>query len=122
MTKTSAISMMPALMACTSSPMPGTRTTTVTPASLAISTSSWPTPTVSMRTPRELFAIERMQLKPLPAWIPEVYRLHQRTVDVEGYVALNSLRYSVPFAWIGRSVEVRETRDKVEIELDRKSV
>jgi hypothetical protein len=34
--------------------------------------------------PRELFAVERMHLKPLPAWIPEVYRLHQRTVDVEG--------------------------------------
>ena len=68
--------------------------------------------------PRELFAIERMRLKPLPVWIPEVYRLLQRTVDGEGYVAVNSLRYSVPFAWIGRRVEVRETRDKVEIELD----
>ena len=34
--------------------------------------------------PRELFAVERPQLKPVPAWIPEVYRLHQRTVDVEG--------------------------------------
>src|SRR5580698_2776021 len=31
--------------------------------------------------PRELFAVERLHLKPLPAWIPEVYRLHQRTVD-----------------------------------------
>jgi hypothetical protein len=31
--------------------------------------------------PRELFAVERMHLKPLPAWIPEVYRLHQRTVS-----------------------------------------
>ena len=68
--------------------------------------------------PRELFAIERMHLKPLPAWIPEVYRLHQRTVDVEGYVSVNSIRYSVPVGWIGRSVEVRETRDKIEIELD----
>jgi len=68
--------------------------------------------------PRELFAIERMRLKPLPVWIPEVYRLLQRTVDGEGYVAVNSLRYSVPFGWIGRRVEVRETRDKVEIELD----
>src|SRR3982751_5828759 len=37
--------------------------------------------------PRELFAVERMHLKPQPAWIPEVYRLHQRTVDVEGYVS-----------------------------------
>lgn len=68
--------------------------------------------------PRELFAIERMHLKPLPAWIPEVYRLHPRTVDVEGYVSVNSIRYSVPVAWIGRRVEVRETRDKFEIELD----
>jgi transposase len=68
--------------------------------------------------PRELFAIERLHLKPLPAWIPEVYRLHQRTVDVEGYVSVNSIRYSAPVSWIGRRVEVRETRDKIEIELD----
>ena len=68
--------------------------------------------------PRELYAVERLHLKPLPAWIPEVYRLHQRTVDVEGYVAVNSLRYSVPVSWIGRNVEVRETRDKIVIELD----
>jgi hypothetical protein len=68
--------------------------------------------------PRELFAVERLHLKPLPAWIPEVYRLHQRTVDVEGYVSLHSTRYSTPVSWIGKRVEVRETRDKVEIELD----
>jgi len=46
--------------------------------------------------PRELFAFEQRHLKPLPAWIPEVYRLHQRTVDVEGYGALHSNRHSVP--------------------------
>jgi len=68
--------------------------------------------------PRELFAVERPHLKPLPAWIPEVYLLHQRTVDVEGYVSLHSNRYSVPVAWIGRRVEVRETQHKVDIELD----
>lgn len=68
--------------------------------------------------PRELFAVEQMHLNPLPVWIPEVYRLHQRTVDVEGYVALHTNRYSVPVSWIGRRVEVRETRDKVEIQLD----
>ena len=65
--------------------------------------------------PRELFAVERLHLKPLPAWIPEVYRLHHRLVDIEGYVALNSNRYSVPVDWIGRRVEVRETQDKIEI-------
>ena len=68
--------------------------------------------------PRELFALERQHLKPLPVWIPEVYRLQERIVDVEGYVALHSNRYSVPFTWIGRRVEVRETKDQVMIQLD----
>jgi transposase len=68
--------------------------------------------------PRELFAVERLRLKPLPAWIPEVYRLYQRLVDLEGWISLHSNRYSVPWDWIGRRVEVRETRDKIEIQLD----
>ena len=68
--------------------------------------------------PRELFAVERQHLKPLPVWIPEVYRLQERIVDVEGYVALNSNRYSVPFTWMGRRVEVRETKNQVVIQLD----
>jgi hypothetical protein len=72
--------------------------------------------------PRELFAIERVHLKPLPVWIPEVYRLDQRTVDVEGYVSVNSNRYSVPVSWIGRRVEVRETKNKIEIELDARNI
>jgi transposase len=72
--------------------------------------------------PKELFAVERGQLQPLPAWIPDVYRLHQRLVDVEGYVALHCNRYSVPASWIGRRVEVRETKDKIEIQLDARSL
>jgi hypothetical protein len=68
--------------------------------------------------PRELFAVERLHLKPLPAWVPEVYRLYQRMVDIEGYVALHSNRYSVPVEWVGRRVEVRETKGKIEIQLD----
>jgi hypothetical protein len=72
--------------------------------------------------PRELFVTERLHLKPLPVWIPQVYRLHERIVDVEGYVALHSSRYSVPVAWIGRRVEVRETKDKLEIQLDARNI
>src|SRR3989454_5352700 len=68
--------------------------------------------------PRELFAVERLHLKPLPAWIPEVYRLHQRLVDIEGYVALNSNRYSVPVDWNGRRVEGRGTKEKIENQPD----
>ena len=68
--------------------------------------------------PRELYAVERLHLQPLPAWIPEVYRLHPRLVDIEGYVALHTNRYSVPVEWIGRRVEVRETKDQIEIQRD----
>jgi transposase len=66
--------------------------------------------------PKELFAVERPQLNPLPLWIPEVYRLQHRIVDVEGYVALHTNRYSVPWTWIGKQVEVRETKDWIEIQ------
>ena len=72
--------------------------------------------------PRELFAVEKPRLKPLPVWVPEVYRLYQRTVDVEGYVSLHTNRYSVPAAWLGRSVEVREAQDRVELTYGQKSV
>jgi transposase len=72
--------------------------------------------------PRELFVLEQSHLRPLPVWIPEVYRLHERTVDVEGYVALHCNRYSVPVSWIGRRVEVRESQDKVEIQLDARNL
>ena len=40
--------------------------------------------------PRELFAVERLRLNPLPAWIPEVYRVHQRMVDMEAYPNFSS--------------------------------
>ena len=68
--------------------------------------------------PRELYATEQQHLRPLPVWVPEVYRLHERMVDVEGYVTVNTNRYSVPVDWIGRRVEVRETSSRIEIQLD----
>jgi len=68
--------------------------------------------------PRELFVLERTRLKPLPAWIPPVYRQSERTVDIEGYVTVSTNRYSVPLSWIGRRVEVRESKDKIDIQLD----
>jgi hypothetical protein len=64
-------------------------------------------------TPRELFAVEHPALRRLPRWIPEPYLLHQRLVDVEGYITLHTNRYSVPTAFIGRRLEVRETQDRV---------
>jgi hypothetical protein len=60
---------------------------------------------------RELFAKERIHLKPLPGWRSPVYRLHDRIVDLESFVGVHGFRYEVPAELIGRHVEVRETKD-----------
>jgi transposase len=64
---------------------------------------------------RDLFVHEAHLLKPLPIWVPEPYELHHRIVDIEGYVSVNSTRYSAPYKLIGRQVEVREGKDKIEV-------
>lgn len=66
-------------------------------------------------SPRELFALEATRLVPLPAHIPEVYRIHYRIVDTEGYINLNRMRYSAPWRLMGRGLEVREMRDRIEL-------
>lgn len=64
---------------------------------------------------RELFAVEQPHLQPLPLHVPEVYRLHSRIVDAEGYVNVNRIRYSAPYRLIGRSLEVRETLERIDL-------
>jgi hypothetical protein len=62
---------------------------------------------------RELFAAEQAYLKPLPLHVPEVYQLWTRIVDAEGYVNVSRVRYSAPYRLIGRSLEVRETLERI---------
>ena len=64
---------------------------------------------------RELFAAEQPHLRPLPLHVPEVYQLHSRIVDAEGYVNLNRIRYSAPWRLIGRTLEVRESLEQIEL-------
>lgn len=64
-------------------------------------------------SPIELFAAERPQIVPLPLYIPEVYRIWQRGVDSYGCVSLHGLKYPAPAAYLGKSVVVRETKDRV---------
>lgn len=67
-------------------------------------------------SPRDLFARERSFLKALPEWCPEVYELHHRIVDVEGYISVDTNRYSVPLGIpVGRQLEVRKTKARVDI-------
>jgi hypothetical protein len=64
--------------------------------------------------PRDLFATERACLRPLPLHVPEVYQLHHRLVDGEGYVTLHTHHYSAPPALLGRRLEVRESKDRID--------
>ena len=65
--------------------------------------------------PVELFAAEQPHMEPLPPHIPEVYDLHQRIVDLAGYINLHRNCYSAPWRLIGERVEVREGLETVRI-------
>jgi len=73
-------------------------------------------------SPIELYVSERAQLRPLPVWVPEPYLLHQRIVDVHGYVSVDTNRYSVPNDWIGRRVQARESAREIDITLGHESI
>ena len=65
--------------------------------------------------PIDLFAQERPALKPLPEYIPPVYRNHDRTVDAEGFIHVAGNRFSVPSRLIGKMLEVREYAGRIEV-------
>lgn len=63
----------------------------------------------------DLYRAEWPALRRLPPWLPEVYLLHQRIVDLEGYIHIDGHTYSVPYQLVGKAVEVRETKDKIRV-------
>jgi len=65
--------------------------------------------------PIDLLAREQAALRALPAFVPEVYRLHHRIVDTEGFIHLHRNAYSVPYQLIGREMEVRESAKRVDV-------
>jgi hypothetical protein len=73
-------------------------------------------------SPRELYQQEKAHLRPLPAYIPEPERIETRTVDVEGFVSVDTNRYSAPADWIHRQVQVRISAERVEIDHSHKTV
>jgi hypothetical protein len=66
-------------------------------------------------SPEAAYLIERPHLTPLPPYIPPVYQSFYRTVNVEGYVQVETNRYSVPERLIGKEVEVHKSWDRVEV-------
>lgn len=59
--------------------------------------------------------MEKPSMHPLPKVLPPVYLAEQRTVDIEGYVHLDTIRYSVPDTLIGKTVEVLKYWQRVVI-------
>ena len=66
-------------------------------------------------TPIELFAAEKPHLVSLPLYVPEVYRIFQRVVDAYGCVSVERMKYPAPAAYIGKTVLVRESKDRVRL-------
>ena len=64
-------------------------------------------------SPVELLAAERPHLRPLPPYVPDVYTMESRVVDLEGLVHLYGNRYSAPATLLGRTLEVRAYKDRV---------
>jgi transposase len=73
-------------------------------------------------SPRAAMEQERPTLRPLPAYIPPVYDIAHRVVDTQGYVHLDTQRYSVPQRLIGKRVEVFKYHDKVVVQFQATSV
>jgi hypothetical protein len=73
-------------------------------------------------SPDEAYLMEKPYLKPLPGYIPPIYETVFRVVDVEGYVNVDTNRYSVPDRLIGKKVEVQKHSEKVEVLFDHKQV
>lgn len=66
-------------------------------------------------SPEQAHLLEKGHLTPLPVHIPPVYNVFYRTVDVAGYVAVDTNRYSVPERFVGKRVEVHKMWDRVTI-------
>jgi len=66
-------------------------------------------------SPEAAYVVEKPYLQTLPPYIPPVYQTLHRGVDVEGYVHVDTNRYSLPERLIGKEVEVHKLWDRIEI-------
>jgi transposase len=73
-------------------------------------------------SPRAAFEQERPSLQPLPIYIPPVYDIVHRGVDTQGYVHLDTNRYSVPERLVGKQVEVLKYFERVVVHFQGKPV
>ena len=73
-------------------------------------------------SPEEAYLMEKKYLQALPPYIPEVYKVLNRGVDMTGYVIVDTNRYSVPERLVGKNVEVHKTWDRINVYFKNKKV
>jgi hypothetical protein len=73
-------------------------------------------------SPEQAYILEKPSLPPLPPYIPPVYESLNRIVDTEGYVCLETNRYSAPDTLIGKTVEVQKHLELVKVYAGQKLV
>ncbi len=61
----------------------------------------------------EAYVIEKRFLRPLPPYIPPIYKILIRVVDMYGFVTVDTNRYSVPERLCGRKVEVHKSWESI---------
>jgi hypothetical protein len=66
-------------------------------------------------SPNAAWLIEKPHLVPLPAVLPPVYDLLDRSVDLCGYVSVDTNRYSIPDRFVGRLVTVMKLPTTIRI-------
>ena len=66
-------------------------------------------------SPQAAYAMEKPHLLPLPPHIPPVTQIHYRVVDTQGYVHLDTNRYSVPERLLGQKVAVHKQPEQVQV-------
>ena len=64
-------------------------------------------------SPRAAYVMEKPHLRPLPPYIPPVTQIHYRVVDTQGYIHLDTNRYSVPERILGKKVAVHKRPEQV---------
>jgi hypothetical protein len=65
--------------------------------------------------PRDLFAVEKPTLRPLPLHIREPSEVVHRTVDALGFVTLHTNSYSAPLSLLDHDLDVIATHDRIRL-------
>ena len=74
-----------------------------------------PKRSLQRKSPDEVYLLEKKYLIPLPLYIPAVYKTSHRIVDMNGYVNIDTNRYSVPERLVGKQVEVHKSWERLTV-------